>query len=185
PLVNPIDNSDGDGGYTVSWQVAAGATDYVLEEMEENGRFATIYTGPDTNFLVTNRAPGQWCYRAQATNAGGSSAWSASQCVFVAPTAAPDLATIDNPDSKGSYQLSWTAVPGATRYQLEMRLNNNGWQTAYEGEDTTILHHAPMAGEWCYRVRGLNEAGAGPWSNSQCTTVIVHTAFLPVMRKDH
>ena len=185
PLVDPIDNSDGDGGYTVSWQAAAGATDYVLEEMGENGRFATIYTGPDTSFPVTNRAPGQWCYRAQATNAGGSSAWSASQCVFVAPTAAPGLAPIDNPDSKGSYQLSWTAVPGATRYQLEMRLNNNGWQTAYEGEDTTILHHAPMAGEWCYRVRGLNEAGAGPWSNSQCTTVIVHTAFLPVMRKDH
>lgn len=185
PLINPIDNNDGDGDYTVSWQTAAGATDYVLEEMDENGRFETLYTGPDTSFPVTNRVPGQWCYRAQATNAGGSSAWSASQCVSVAPTAAPDLAAIDNPDSKGSYQLGWTAVPGATRYQLEMSLNNNGWQTAYEGEDTTILHHAPMAGEWCYRVRGLNGAGAGPWSNSQCTTVIVHTVFLPVMRKDH
>lgn len=185
PLVNPIDNSDGDGDYSVRWQVAAGATGYVLEEMDENGRFATIYTGSDTSFPVTNRAPGQWCYRAQATNAGGSSDWSNSQCVFVAPTAAPELAAIDNPDSKGSYQLAWTAVPGASSYQLEMRLNNNGWQIAYEGEATTILHHAPMAGEWCYRVRGLNEGGAGPWSNSQCTTVVVHTAFLPIMRKDH
>jgi hypothetical protein len=36
-VLDPIDNSDGDGSYTVSWSSVSGATEYILQEDDNAG----------------------------------------------------------------------------------------------------------------------------------------------------
>jgi hypothetical protein len=78
PVLNPINNSDGDGDYTVSWSSVSGATAYVLQE-DDNASFTsptTPYSGANTSQTITDRAAGTYYYRVQATNSLGSSSWS-------------------------------------------------------------------------------------------------------------
>ena len=52
PVLNAINNADGDGNYTVSWNAVVGATSYTLEE-DDNATF----TSPTTQY---NAAGTSW-----------------------------------------------------------------------------------------------------------------------------
>lgn len=85
PALNPINNADGDGNYTVSWAAAAGATSYVLEE-DDNGGFtspATVYSGAATSWAVSNKPDGTYFYRVQGVNTWGAGSWSNTQSATV------------------------------------------------------------------------------------------------------
>jgi hypothetical protein len=91
PVLNPIENEDGDGDYTVSWSGSGGATGYTLEEAEEDS-FAgatTAYVGPFTSTLVGGQSEGTHYYRVKATNAYGSSGWSNTESVLVSAPPPP------------------------------------------------------------------------------------------------
>jgi hypothetical protein len=93
PVLDPIDNPDGDGSYTVSWGSVSGATEYVLQE-DDNDSFASpteVYRGPSTSTTITGRDVGTYYYRVQATNSFGSSPWSnvVSVQVTQSPTPTP------------------------------------------------------------------------------------------------
>ena len=61
PVLNAIDNADGDGNYTVSWNAVAGATSYTLEE-DDNAAFTSPTTqynaGTGTSWNATGKAAG-------------------------------------------------------------------------------------------------------------------------------
>jgi hypothetical protein len=86
PVLNPIENADGDGAYAVLWNASAGATSYLLQE-DDNGGFSspeTRYSGPGTHWNAAGKSPGTYYYRVQASNVSGPSAWSNTQQVTVA-----------------------------------------------------------------------------------------------------
>jgi len=107
PVLNPIDNADGDGNYTVGWSAVAGATSYTLEE-DDNAGFTsptTQYTGTATSWGATGKAVGTYYYRAKATNTAGSSGWSATQSTTVNPSGG--WTTIINTDFEGAWPGPW------------------------------------------------------------------------------
>jgi hypothetical protein len=88
PVVNAINNSDGDGNYTVSWSTSSGATNYVLEEAT-NPSFtgaAPAYSGAGTSTPISGKEPGTYFYRVKAINSWGSGGWSHAQSVTVGPS---------------------------------------------------------------------------------------------------
>ena len=96
PVLNAIDNADGDGNYAVSWGAPADATSYTLEE-DDNGGFSsptTQYTGAGTSWNATGKAVGTYYYRAKASNAVGNSGWSNVQAVSVQPSLPSELTPI-------------------------------------------------------------------------------------------
>jgi len=172
PVLNAIDNPDGDGAYTVSWTAAAGANSYILHERLDGGGWAEVYSGPDTSVERTGRSDGEWCYRVRATN--GDGVWSAVACTTVGTTVAPPapaLASIDNQDGDGDFVVSWTVANGAASYTLQERFNGNGWTTIYSGPDTDANLTGRSDGQWCYRVRAYNDSGDSNWSAVECVTV--------------
>ena len=91
--------------------------------------------------------------------------------VCLNPPAAPTLSTISNPEQDGAYLVSWSSVSGATGYELQEKLNSGAWQNVSGISGTSKNFTGKAAGTWCYQARASNNAGAGAWSASQCTTV--------------
>jgi hypothetical protein len=76
PWLHPIDNTDGDGNYTVRWETAARAESYELEERWQDGDWFRVYSGAAIQAELGNRPPGSYAYRCRAHNGWGYSGWS-------------------------------------------------------------------------------------------------------------
>lgn len=87
PVLNAINNSDGDGNYNVSWNVADLANAYTLQE-DDNASFSsptTAYSGAGTSTSITSKSAGTYYYRVRASNSWGNSGWSTVRSVNVQP----------------------------------------------------------------------------------------------------
>ena len=83
PVLNPIDNSDHDADYTVSWNPAYLADTYILQEAS-NSDFAgavTRYSGTQTALDIYSQDAGTYYYCVKATNSWGDSGWSNVECI--------------------------------------------------------------------------------------------------------
>ena len=92
PVLNAINNRDGDGNYTVSWGAADLADRYTLQE-DDNSSFSsptTAYSGSGTSWSEIGKAAGTYYYRVRAHNSWGSSGWSDVQPVTVRSSCIPD-----------------------------------------------------------------------------------------------
>jgi hypothetical protein len=91
PMLHAINNSDGNGSYTVSWSSAYLADTYTLQE-DDNQHFSSptpVYAGSGTSTFLSGRAPGTYYYRVKATNSWQGrqldSRWSPSRIARVLP----------------------------------------------------------------------------------------------------
>jgi hypothetical protein len=84
-VLHAIDNPDGDGAYTISWDPADAANAYALQEATHSdfSDAAEIYSGPATSCEVSGRGAARYRYRVQALNAAWSSDWSNVEWVDV------------------------------------------------------------------------------------------------------
>jgi hypothetical protein len=85
PVLNAIDNADGDANYTVSWSSAPRAASYTLEEDTDSSFStpATVYQGGNLSWAAAGKAPATYYYRVKATGPTGQSGWSNVQSVNV------------------------------------------------------------------------------------------------------
>jgi uncharacterized repeat protein (TIGR02543 family) len=92
PSLNPIDNADGNGSYTISWSASSDAETYVLQEAT-NSSFSDatiIYSGPSTSHAVSGRGAARYYYRVKARNIWTESGWSNVRQVDVLWEAEPN-----------------------------------------------------------------------------------------------
>jgi hypothetical protein len=61
--------------------------------------------------------------------------------------------------------VSWSAVPGATSYEVEEASNPSfdGATVVYDGPMTSVSITARPEGSYWYRVRAANDAGSSDW----------------------
>jgi hypothetical protein len=85
PKLEPIENDDGDGTYTVHWSAVAATTVYTLEEASTLAFTDTVevYAGSDVSVEISGRDLGTYYYRVKASNDFGSSGWSEPESVEV------------------------------------------------------------------------------------------------------
>lgn len=87
---------------------------------------------------------------------------------------APTLSPINNPDGDGNYQVSWSAVSGATGYTLQEDDNADfsSPTTRYSGANTQVAISGQAVGLWYYRVRAIAGGAESPWSNTVSVQVL-------------
>ncbi len=108
-------------------------------------------------------------FRGMATGApwGISRGWS-FQLAINAP------ASIDYPTSSatGEYTVSWSAVGGATSYQLERSDDSgNTWSEIYSGASTSYLENVGD-GSYRYRVKATIASGSSDWTTGTWDCVV-------------
>jgi len=88
PVLDEIENADGDGNYTVSWSygyTGPSVDTYTLQEAaDENFTDPTeYYPGTGTSQEVTGKDPGTYYYRVRGHNSYGAGEWSNTRSVTV------------------------------------------------------------------------------------------------------
>ena len=168
-----FDASPGDGQATLSWEAPISNGGSAITSYEyryqmsggswsnwmDNGMSRTATVGSLTNESAHN-------FEVRARNANGAG-------LVAADTATPMSTVPGIPSGLGvtstgptEITLSWSAVDGATSYQLQRRTNGGDWGTpmdAGSGTTYTDMDLAPST-TYDYEVRAVNVAGSSGWS---------------------
>jgi hypothetical protein len=132
---------------------------------------------------LTNNTKYYW--RMSATNAGGTSSWSAVRS-FTTVVSAPQPPTLATPvDSAKNVQLSaslsWNSVVGATSYHLQLSQNATITPTVVNDSTLTTTSKAigslSLATTYYWRVRAKNDGGYSAFSSTRQFSTI-RTTFI-------
>jgi photosystem II stability/assembly factor-like uncharacterized protein len=140
PLLRTIDNSDGDGNFSVGWESVPGNVKYVLQEADESMCPVTIYFGPETSKKVPWKDVGTYYYRVSALGVSGQSEWSEIQSIEV--TVPPPPCSVECEGSPGpSLKIQLTCESGkytqtVFSYDGWVDENKEVWGTNFGGERT-------------------------------------------------
>jgi len=169
------------GSYGVSWTAISGATSDTLQEQLNGGSWSASYSGSLTSQGYSGKTNGSWGYRVQACNAGGCSAWSATQSVTVfLPPPAP--ASITAPaTSSGSLTVSWAGASTATSYTLQHQKDGSAWSSLYSGSATSEVVTETATGSYAYRVAACNTSGCSAYNTSSAVTVTIPPSSAPTL----
>jgi len=174
--------SSNSGSYTVSWTAESGATRYVLDESINGGSWLKIKEGASTSWSVTGKTDASYRYRVRAC-AMECSGYSSLATVTVAliPKGAPTLTLSDDYVTDGNYTVSWTAVPLATRYELQEHANGGSWTLLQNTSARSRAISGETSGSYAYRVRACNGNGCAGWSGIRAVSVLLPPATPPAL----
>ncbi|WP_419890187.1 fibronectin type III domain-containing protein [Paenibacillus xylanexedens] len=152
---------------TLTWNEVAGATKY---EIEADG--IVVATVSDLLYVHNGVLGGTiHKYRIRALTDTNVSAWTAILSQTTLPASVSGLSI--NSATTAAFALRWSAVTGATGYDLEI----DGTLVAVSGVAYTKSGLAPNT-EHTFRIRAKNASGAGAWSEiiagmTQLTTPVL------------
>ncbi len=154
---------------TVSWSAVSGAAGY---DVKFNG---TEYDVTGTSKVFAGLSPKTaYSYSVRAKNAGGTSSYSSQKSITTsaAPLSVP--ANVTAIPATNSVTVSWTAVTGATSY--DVRLGDSSYNVTATSRTFTGLT-ANKA--YTYTVRAKNADTASDYSTSQTVTTLPGPPSLP------
>ncbi len=147
PLLNPIYDPEGDGFYTVDWNLANRAETYTLQE-DDNAGFSSPevrYWGAETYWNTPGQVPGTYYYRVRASNGWGDSGWSNIHFINIQPPT-PTSPPTNTPRPP-------TATPGP---ECDLYIDNQtGGRLCYTVNGTGI-------GKTCWTTSGTHFYGSFP-----------------------
>ncbi len=161
-------NPSHNGAWSVSWNGAAGAGSYRLQESANGASWTLKYNSTGHSWSTSNRANGSYRYRVRAYNrVTGYSAWSAiaSETVLLPPASAPTLSAPGVVTIGDTYRVSWGAVATTTNYELEAGADSSFSGASPLSEGTALSASETAQTAVYYRVRACNGAGCSGWSN--------------------
>lgn len=168
------------GPLAVSWAASAYATSYTLEQSINGQAWAAIYSGSAISTSFSASATGSYTFRVKACNTNGCSTQyttSSSVAVTIPPGSAPTLSSPSG-STTGSYTVSWTAVTGATYYNLQEQVGGN-WSTVQSNSATSWGASGRGNGTYGYRVQACNAGGCSGWSGVSSTTILLPPSPAP------
>ena len=162
----------------MSWSTAASALSYDLMMASDNGFTSNVTT---TNTSGTSLSVSGLTYnttyyfRVRAESATGPGSWSSTVIVSTWNLTAPTLTATTN--SSTSFTMSWTAVPYATSYILQLSSDgvtwSTGWQYNFSGTSNTFTGGVAEGYTYYGRVEAISGPYTGPWSNIANTTTTI------------
>jgi uncharacterized repeat protein (TIGR01451 family) len=153
PVLDPIDNADGDGRYYVTWSEVPSALSYVLQESEN-----PYFSGEPTEYHefqeyqgkffidIYGKSPGTYYYRVLASNivAARDSRWSDVESVVVQTAQAfafsvvPDVSPASSPSPSAELATSdaitvWVRIGDTTPWEVVPLTSApwGGWEWSY------------------------------------------------------
>ncbi len=161
PVPTGLVISGGASHCNVTWNTSSTATSYELRD--HLGQLA--YSGAQASFFFDAQCASS--YSVRACNASGCSAWSNG---VETPLIPPLLIAPEN-NTTGSYEVVWDIVNGATRYELEERINGGSFVLIQNNAGTIRSFSGKAPGSYGYRARSCNSVSCSGYSAT--ATVIV------------
>ena len=187
----PADNSDDQPTMlTLSWDALADAAEYDVEVATDAGftAFFAQETTDQIGLTVTGLQEGTMYYwRVRGRNEAGAGPWSTVQSFSTASSASPPARVLlDSPpdnavDQPTAVMMRWMTAEGATQYHLQVATQNDFSTLVYENMTLTATEQEVSGlaeGQtYFWRVRGLNDVGAGPFSETRQFSTVTSTAI--------
>jgi len=146
---------------SIQWSPIKGAFKYELEILLDGKPTKQELLSNDTREWEGDLPPGAYIYRVRGIDRMSQPGkWSQTQALFVAPErvelALPESGTEIEAKPTTAVALSWQAVPGATRYLVEV---NYGKRSVFKKQtSSTKIETTPLGpGKYAWRCRALVE----------------------------
>ncbi|OOG64721.1 hypothetical protein B0E46_04725 [Rhodanobacter sp. B04] len=156
-------NPAGPGGltyapFTVTWTASPGVATYTVQQSFNGGAWTTLASGITTpSYSVTSAKGGTYTYQVAASNAYGSSGWTASAPVSV--TQVPATPTnFAMSTTNGVTSMTWNAMPWATSYNFTA-LGKNGHLGTYTYVVATNSYNFPSGSYTAQQLTACSIAG--------------------------
>ncbi len=149
----------------LSWTAVSGATKYEVYFSTDGKTFTKLISTAGKTLTHTSAKAGTtYYYKVCAINATTTGAFSAVKSVsVVASLAAPTLTVTKN--SAGKPYLSWTAVTGATKYEVYSSTDGKTFTKLISTTGKVLTHTSAKAGTtYYYKVRAINATITGAFS---------------------
>jgi len=153
-----------------SWDAVTDITSYQLQISTDNTFVTTLYDLSLTNntHSQTFGIVGAYYWRVRAKNSNLDGAWSAVRQLTIQPLPAPTLLAPLTPITTPLVPFTWSAVDGATEYQIEISefsdFNVLKESQTISGTFVQILLTTKL-NPYYWRVRATQETIAGVWSD--------------------
>ena len=180
---------------TVSWGAVTGAASYTLQVSTDSANFISPVvnqaglTAPSYNVASGLANNAKYFWRVNATNAGGTSAWSlvwSFNTIVALPTAVALVSPVNTfISSVDSVNLVWNKGDASvTKYFVEVAIDSgftNFFSVDSGVTDTfKIVKNLTNQQTYWWQAKAYNEAGWGPFSGKRKFTIdISMTAILP------
>ncbi|MGA9365007.1 MAG: T9SS type A sorting domain-containing protein [Bacteroidota bacterium] len=178
---------------TLSWNASTGAASYQLQVSTSSSFTTTVVNQSGitaTSYAVsglTNNTVYYW--RVNATNAGGTSAYSTARN-FTTIVAAPSTPTLSSPSTGATGvsitpTLSWNASTGAASYQLQVSTSSSFTTTIVNQSGITATFYA-VSGltnntVYYWQVNATNAGGTSAYSSNWSFTTVVAAPSAPTL----
>jgi len=171
-------NPSADGSYSVSGAMTTPDPNsyltYQMIETEPGGGKNTHSVADPSNISLSfsGKSAGTYIYQVQRCDYYSTSTLSGFVCtdigsplsVKVAMRAPVSLMGPDT-DTDGAYTITWSAVSGATRYELQHSRNGGPWSdTPVTGTPTSKAFTVAESGEYQYRIRACDATRCSGWT---------------------
>ena len=186
PTLYDIDNEDHDRAYQITWSyehtspVVPDPVTYTLQEAADSAFTdpTNYYPGGDEHYDMTDpdeeKTAERYYYRVRGHNAYGPGEWSNVVSTIIGrPPYAPELWVFD-PNQDGDITVNWTYdydYPEVDSYTLWEAEDDSFTDPKVFEVTGTSKERGDRPDGTCYKVRGNNTFGAGPWSNVVCIEV--------------
>ena len=174
-------STDMDGNYSLSWELSGSGTlkRFVVNEYKNNV-FTEGVASSGTSVAINGRASGSYRYDLYVTRRfRQGSEWrvvskvehsvTVNVSVSLNPPGKPSVPSLSN---NGSYSVTWNTVTGATRYELQEKINSGSWNLAQNNSNKTKPYSGKIDGTYYYRVRACNSSLCSSYSAAATARVV-------------
>jgi hypothetical protein len=152
---------------TLSWTAGSGsAQTYQLQQQANLGTWVTVRTQSGVSATLTGLAIGAYNYRVRACNTTGCSNYTENVAVSVAPLPAATTLTVSSEFCGGLNDAEWTAVSGATSYQIYMSSTNSSGTANLAFTTSGLYRFLRVTSNQYVWVKACTGAACSTFSNS-------------------
>jgi hypothetical protein len=167
-------------GATLSWSAVSGATSYNVQYKLASASTYTSVSRTSTSYTLSGLASGTaYNWRVNAVCASGTSGNSAVNnftTTAIVTCGTPIGLTSSSITSTGA-TLGWTAVSGATSYNVQYRLSSSGtWTTTTSATNSRILTGLASASAYTFQVQAVCASGSSAYSATATFTTLASTS---------